>query len=53
MGQRAVVRTFKPGTGKTTVTIEAWPNCYIPLEATPEGKTYRLVMEGGSIQVQK
>src|SRR5208282_429711 len=44
-GNRAVVRTFKQGGGKADVSVEPWPGRKIPLEATPAGKTYILILE--------
>ena len=50
---RAVIRTFKPGDGKTKVTVEPWPGRKIALEATPAGKTYLLVLKNGKIRISE
>jgi hypothetical protein len=47
---RAVIRTFKQGGGAARVKIEAFPGKTIELDATPEGKTTVLTLEGESIK---
>ncbi len=42
---RAVVRTFKQGGGRSSVTIEPWPNRRTRLTATAIGETYLLKLE--------
>ena len=52
-GDRAIVRTFKQGGGKASVTVEPWPGRKITLKAAEEGKTWQLVLKNKQIQVVK
>jgi hypothetical protein len=52
LGDRAVVRTFKPGKGTTKITIEPWPGRRITLSATPQGTTYRLRLVQSKILIE-
>ena len=53
LGDRAVVRTFKQGGSKSSVTIQPWPGRKITLEADGAGRTYLLVLKNGRIQPTK
>ncbi len=51
LGDRAIVRTFKQGTGKALVLVEPWPHRRVWLAATAVGKTYSLSLQGTRIVV--
>jgi hypothetical protein len=42
LADRAVVRTFKQGGSKSSVTVEPWPGRKVTLEADAAGRTYLL-----------
>ncbi len=53
LGDRAVVRTFKPGGtagGGAEVTIEPWPGRKVTLRADATGRTYLLVLKDGKVE---
>ena len=51
LGQKAVVRTFKQGSGNTTVIVEPWPGIKMTLKATPAGHTYVMELKDGTAHV--
>jgi hypothetical protein len=52
LGDRAVVRTFKPGKRTAKITVEPWPGRRITLAATPQGTTYRLRLVRSKIRIE-
>ncbi len=50
-GDRAIVRTFKQGGGSEWIAIEPWKGRKITLKATPEGRTWELVLKGTQVRV--
>ena len=53
MEDRAVIRTFKQGSGTAKVTVEPWPGSKITLQATPEGKTYLLSLKDNQVRISE
>lgn len=51
-GDKAIIRTFKQGGGRESVTIEPWPGQKITLTATSTGETRQLVLKDKKIVVK-